>query len=170
MKAILQRLFDHLHWADQLAIAAVRDGAERSGTSRALLAHVLGAEHVWLARLEGRAATVSVWPDCSVDECVTLSAELRAAYAKYLDALDETTLALPVHYRNSAGVAFESRVDDILTHVALHGAYHRGQVALALRQEGARPNPTDYIAFVRGAPAATRDDATTARRGTSAPR
>ena len=38
----------------------------------------------------------------------------------------------------------------------LHGAYHRGQIALLLREGGAEPAPTDYIAFVRGAPAATR--------------
>ena len=63
-----------------------------------------------------------------------------------------------MHYRNSAGTAFDSRIDDILMHVAVHGAYHRGQVALSLRQEGVRPNPTDYIAFIRGAPTATRED------------
>jgi uncharacterized damage-inducible protein DinB len=38
----------------------------------------------------------------------------------------------------------------------LHGAYHRGQIALLIRQAGAVPAPTDYVAFVRGAPTATR--------------
>lgn len=159
VKVLLQRLFDHLFWADQLALAAVREGGERSGTSRALLAHVLGAEHVWLSRLEDRPSIVGVWPELTVDECARLAADLRVAFQSFLDAQDERSLARSVHYRNSAGAEFDSRVDDILTHVALHGAYHRGQVALALRQEGARPNPTDYIAFIRGAPTATREDA-----------
>jgi uncharacterized damage-inducible protein DinB len=44
----------------------------------------------------------------------------------------------------------------MLTHVAMHGSYHRGQIAAALRAGGDIPSPTDYIAFVRGAPAATR--------------
>ncbi|HEU5359182.1 MAG TPA: DinB family protein, partial [Gemmatimonadales bacterium] len=61
-----------------------------------------------------------------------------------------------VTYRNSAGLEFTSTVEDILLHVALHGAYHRGQVARALREGGAVPNATDYIAFIRGAPAARR--------------
>jgi uncharacterized damage-inducible protein DinB len=43
--------------------------------------------------------------------------------------------------------------------VALHGAYHRGQIAQLLRQNGAQPAATDYIGFVRGVPAATRHDA-----------
>jgi uncharacterized damage-inducible protein DinB len=40
--------------------------------------------------------------------------------------------------------------------VALHGSYHRGQIALLVRAGGSTPAPTDYIAFIRGAPAATR--------------
>jgi len=53
-------------------------------------------------------------------------------------------------------MAFRSRVEDILLHVVLHGCYHRGQVAIALREAGAEPSATDFIAFVRGVPAATR--------------
>ena len=47
-------------------------------------------------------------------------------------------------------------VGDILAHAVLHGSYHRGQVSLLVRDAGAQPQPTDFIAFVRGAPAATR--------------
>jgi uncharacterized damage-inducible protein DinB len=64
-------------------------------------------------------------------------------------------LAREVPYVNSAGAAFVSRVDDILLHVVLHSAYHRGQVSLLMRRSGGTPKPTDYIAFARGAPAAT---------------
>ena len=38
----------------------------------------------------------------------------------------------------------------------MHGSYHRGQVAMLLRQSGAEPLPTDYIVFVRGVPAAAQ--------------
>jgi uncharacterized damage-inducible protein DinB len=143
-------------WADALAISALRNSSGSIERPLELMAHVLGAEHVWLARLEGREASVAVWPQLSVDECERISRELRDAYAAFLSRQDEESLATPVHYRNSAGAAFDSRVDDILTHVALHGSYHRGQVALALRQDGSVPEPTDYIAFARGSPAATR--------------
>jgi uncharacterized damage-inducible protein DinB len=78
--------------------------------------------------------------------------ELRTLVAR----LNADGLAREVAYTNSAGQAFRSRVDDILVHVALHGAYHRGQLALLTRIGGGQPASTDYIAFVRGAPAATR--------------
>ena len=65
-----------------------------------------------------------------------------------------------VDYRNSAGISFSTSAGDILFHVMLHGQYHRGKVNLLLRQSGFPPVPTDYIAFVRGVPAATQADAT----------
>ena len=80
---------------------------------------------------------------------------------KALEVYDATDA--PITYRNRAGDQFTSTLDAILTHVALHGSYHRGQIAALLRGADQTPNPTDYIAFRRGAPAATRRDAEAAR-------
>jgi uncharacterized damage-inducible protein DinB len=102
---------------------------------------------------------VPVWPDPSLENCAALSATARRRYAALLGTLSASDLDRVIHYANSAGKEFDTRLEDILLHVALHGAYHRGQVALVLRDAGAEPGPTDYIAFVRGAPAATRRDA-----------
>jgi len=83
---------------------------------------------------------------------------VRDGFAALAEAITEAELRLSIAYRNSAGDAFQSTVEEILHHVFLHGAYHRGQVAMWLRSAGAEPAPTDYIAFARGAPAATRAD------------
>jgi len=37
----------------------------------------------------------------------------------------------------------------ILSHVIIHGGYHRGQIAILLRQAGSDPAVTDFIAYVR---------------------
>jgi uncharacterized damage-inducible protein DinB len=66
-------------------------------------------------------------------------------------ALDVAGLAREVAYRNSAGQAFTNSVADILAQVALHGSYHRGQLALLVRQGGASPAVTDFIVFARDA-------------------
>ncbi len=156
MKEHLERLFEHMAWADAKALAALRKSAGSSDLAHSELAHVLGAEHVWLARLEGRTATVPVWPTLSIDECESLAKETGAAYRAFLDRQDEASLEQQVHYRNSVGAEFDTKISDILLHVALHGSYHRGKVAAALRASGAEPAPCDYIGFVRGVPAATR--------------
>lgn len=158
MIELLRRLFSHLAWADGRALEALRAAQGEHARAQELLAHVAGSEGVWLARIEGRPPEVAVWPALSLDECEQLGRRVRAGYDALLARLDEAALARPVHYRNSAGLEFDTPVVDILLHVALHGAYHRGQVALLLRSAGAAPLPSDYIAWARGVPAATRSD------------
>lgn len=155
--AALSRLFAHVRWADTRAREALRnDPGALVERALELYAHVLGAEHVWLARLRQEAPTVAVWPKLSIAEAGRLADQLHAGFDAYLAGLGAGDLDREVTYTNSAGQAFTSRREDILLHVALHGCYHRGQVAMLVRDGGGTPAPTDYIAFVRGAPAATR--------------
>jgi uncharacterized damage-inducible protein DinB len=92
----------------------------------------------------------------TLDECESIARENVVAFTELLSRLTPDLLEKPITYRNSAGDQFTSTIEDILTHVAMHGSYHRGQIAASLRAGGDSPSPTDYIAFVRGAPAATR--------------
>jgi len=121
-----------------------------------LYAHIVGSEHVWLARITGEATDLPVWPLLDLSACRELTRSTLAAYRKLIAGLDEAGLARRVAYVNSAGATFENTVEDMLVHVAMHGSYHRGQIAAAMRAAGLEPSPTDYIAFIRGAPAATR--------------
>ncbi|HJU68038.1 MAG TPA: DinB family protein [Gemmatimonadaceae bacterium] len=151
----LRALMDHMAWADERILASLR---QPGVPPRALeiYAHVLGTEHNWLTRLEERPRTILVWPTLTLEECAQLSAENQRAFGAYVDRLASADLRRTVHYRNSAGVEFDSPIEDILLHVAMHGSYHRGQVTMLVRDAGAEPQPTDFIEFVRGAPAATR--------------
>jgi uncharacterized damage-inducible protein DinB len=118
-------------------------------------AHIVGTEHRWLTRIDGRTPAYAIWPKLTVDECT----ELAAQNVRELRETLKGDLERVVAYRNSAGLDLRSTVEDILTQVMLHGAYHRGQVSLLVRQGGGEPAPTDFIAFVRGVPAATQADA-----------
>jgi uncharacterized damage-inducible protein DinB len=151
----LHSLVDHMAWADGRVLESLRQSAV-SPRALEIYAHVLGAEHVWLARLEGRTPTLAVWPKMTIAECERVARENRAGFRSYVDRLTSEELRRTVHYRNSAGQEFDTPIEDILVHVAMHGSYHRGQVTLLVRDAGAEPQPTDYIAFVRGVPAATR--------------
>ncbi len=152
----LKRMNGHIAWADNRILEALRHAGDASPRALEIFAHVLGSEHVWLTRMLGTSARVAVWPAYDVDQCAELAAANHEAAAAFLDSLDDESVERSVHYRNSAGAAFDSKLSDILMHMALHGAYHRGQVNLLLRGAGAEPMPTDYIALSRGAPAATR--------------
>lgn len=159
MLATIRRLWDHVFWADDRlreAMAAAGPAAPEGAVRE--YAHLLAAEEVWLARLEQRPARAAVWPALDPAEAEALADRVHAGYRVFLARLDAGSLVTPVPYTNSAGRAFENTPADILMHVALHGQYHRGRINLWLRQEGLTPAPVDYIAFVRGVPAATRPD------------
>jgi len=154
----LHRLVAHLGWADALALGSLRNARPPDPRAFDIYRHVLGAEDVWLARLKGETPALAVWPELSLEECAGAARRNLEGLQRYLAALSPADLSRGVTYVNSAGNQFTSTVEDILLHLCLHGAYHRGQVSLALRTSGAEPAPTDYIAFARGSPAATRRD------------
>lgn len=153
----LRDLFRHAFWADTLLLDTLLSGIKEV-PEEALreLAHVLGAEEVWLSRVEGRTPRAEVWPDVDADRMKELAVQVQDGYAGLLTRLNDDDLGSDISYTNSAGNSFGTSLVDILMHVALHGQYHRGKINLLLRQAGKKPIPTDYIAFVRGVPAATR--------------
>jgi len=152
----LPKLIDHLEWADARASGALRAASSPPTKVREIFSHIVGSEHTWISRIEGRAPTIAIWPTLSDDELARVSGENVAALRHILDGATEVDFSRIVAYRTSAGHPYESTVEDILLHVALHGSYHRGQVATLLRQGGSEPIATDYILFSRDAPAASR--------------
>ena len=156
MREHFTKVYEHVAWADRLVLESLRSAHSVLKRDLDLYAHILGSEHVWLSRIMGTTAKVAVWPSLTLDECRRLATENAAAFADLISKLKEGGRGTPITYRNSTGDQYTSTVEDILTHVSLHGAYHRGQIAASLRAAGDTPSPTDYIAFARGSPAAKR--------------
>ena len=150
----IRRLFEHMWWADERVLQALETASAPPARAVGLYAHLLAAERVWIERVMGTNVTVTIWPEADLSACRRQAQETHDKYKAFLETVSSARLAQVVHYTSSAGEAFETRTDDILLQVALHGAYHRGQIALLLRDAGEEPAPTDYIVFARGVPAA----------------
>lgn len=165
----ISRLFDHLEWGNALVFDALSSELRPDPESLRLLAHILAAEELWLARIHGRAPRFPVWPSLTLDECARLASNSRAAFLDLLGSLDADALQRVVRYTNSAGYTFENSVGDILVHVALHGHYHRGQIARQLRTMGLTPPYTDFIGFARREQEGGASDAGRVNRAASAP-
>lgn len=149
-------LLHHMAWADDAARRQLADmpvgSAERARAER-IYAHLVAAEHVWFSRLTGVAARHGVWPEIDPDEAAALSTDTVAALVTWVESRSPDELERRIVYRNSAGTVFENRAIDVVLHLVMHGAYHRGQLALLARSSGADPASTDFIAWLRGAPA-----------------
>ena len=142
------RLLRYDAWANAETVGSLR--AEHA-PAKALrwMAHIVGAGEIWLARLREQPPAMAVWPDLDLDACAKGVTQLAGRWARYLETLGDGDLEDGVGYRNSRGDYWTSTVADILTHVTLHGAYHRAQIAAAVREAGGEPAYTDFIHAAR---------------------
>jgi RimJ/RimL family protein N-acetyltransferase/uncharacterized damage-inducible protein DinB len=153
---VLVRLQSHMAWANRRARDAVAQTSPEQRKGIELLGHILGAEQVWLSRMNGVTPTTAVWPALSLEQVDALARDNDRAFRELIFGQSVEGLRRNISYRTSGGDEYVSTVEDILLHLFLHGAYHRGQIAQGQRADGLVPASTDYIAFARGAPAAVR--------------
>ena len=140
------------------ALAAVppeRRGAREYRKAKTLLAHVVQARRLWLFRLgaarESPGAADFFPEDVSLQDLQGRLDAMHAAWSGYLERLDDLGLARHFEYRSLEGEPFRNTVADILTQLYGHSLYHRGQVALLLREMGAEPAVTDFVFWTREA-------------------
>ncbi len=123
---------------------------EAEGRIHQIFAHLLMAKKVWITRLRGEdSSSTKIWPELSWDDCSKLIDENSLSYREFLRNKPDEDLESVVIYKNSKGTEFRTPARDILTHVIIHGGYHRGQIATAVRKLGFEPVNTDYITYVR---------------------
>jgi uncharacterized damage-inducible protein DinB len=146
---ILVRLLRHLLWADERTAHALMSLPAPPAESTRLYAHILGAEATWLARIAGVPAEVTPWPALDVAGCVDLASRNRTAIITLIESLTAAEVSRSINYTNTQGIAFSNSVGDMLHHVVMHGMYHRGQVALGVREAGGTPLATDFILYAR---------------------
>lgn len=145
---MISTLLAYDEWANGRVLASLHN-APTDSKALQLMAHLLMAEKIWLERLLGRDTVgTDKSPTFTAAECELLSKENQSGFASVLEQFAER-LDTRINYRNLSGKEFTTSVSDILTHVMLHGAYHRGQIALAQRTAGNEPVNTDFITFER---------------------
>jgi uncharacterized damage-inducible protein DinB len=145
----LRRQFVYDAWANSEVLAGLRASARPAARPLQLLAHILSAERLWLERIRNQPQSLPVWPDFTIDQCEAQIAELALLWREFLGQVSPVGLSEKVTYKNSKGEPWTSTVEDILTHVVLHSAYHRGQIASQVRSGGEQPAYTDFIHAVR---------------------
>jgi uncharacterized damage-inducible protein DinB len=148
----LHRQFAYDAWANGEVFAVMKaSGLSGSAAKRAwqLLAHILSAERLWFERLKQQPQSLPVWPEFNPEQCEAEIAELGKLWNAYFAELSSGGLSENIQYKNSKGEPWNSSVQDVLTHVVMHSAYHRGQIASLMRANGAVPAYTDFIHAVR---------------------
>jgi uncharacterized damage-inducible protein DinB len=159
-KDALGRLLDYTEWANRrmIRMAATlsvddfrRDLGSSHGGVRGTLAHMLGAEWIWLERWKGVSPTHGV-DEGEFPDILALRARWKAIEQhrhSWFDNLDEAAVSKAIRYRNLKAKAFKAPLWQLVQHLCNHSTYHRGQAVTLLRQLGARVVATDLVVFDR---------------------
>ena len=145
----LRRLFAYDEWANREVLRSFQKAGTPPHPALKRLAHILGAAYLWYSRITGEPCPLAVWRDLTLSECEEYTDRVGAIWRKYLSSISEQQLSEPVSYKNSKGEPWTNTIQDILLHVAMHGVYHRGQIAGDMRTAGHTPAYTDFIHGVR---------------------
>lgn len=144
----LRATFVYNDWANWRVIRAL--GAQDSPKCLRILTHLLVTEKEYFERLYGKDSTdFDFWQELSLTECGDLAQETAESYARLLKRFDEEGLNLRASYKTSTGAAHENTYRELLTHVLIHSATHRGSIIAQMRAENIEPPKIDYIIYLR---------------------
>jgi uncharacterized damage-inducible protein DinB len=146
MTPLLQKLLRYDNWANRETLNSL--GRNAPPKSLKWMAHIVGAELLWLARLRNEPPVMAVWPDLDLNGCSDGLDEASRQWSAYLRSGGVHPYD-NVSYRNSKGETWTNTVEDVLIHVTIHSAYHRGQIAADVRSAGSEPAYTDYVHAAR---------------------
>ncbi len=158
-KAILDRHLQYTAWATNHVMTAIaelptedleRDFKTADRTIVATLAHIFGADRIWLDRVNGRRR--EKFMDDNERSLGFLREHWPPVHREWRQWLSGYTsdLNVPISYSDLKGNPFSSTPAEIILHVVNHGTHHRGQVSGFLRALGRTPPPLDLIRFYRG--------------------
>ena len=156
----VRQLYDYNAWSNRRAMEAAaaltpEQFTKPLGSSftsvRDTLAHIYGAEWLWLERFQGRSP--ASLPD--VKEFTNLASlrerwlEHEAQLLGFVRRLTQADLDRVMEYKTLKFGVYRNPLWQSMQHLVNHGTYHRGQVTTLLRQLGAQPILTDLMHFYR---------------------
>ena len=144
--AYFRQLAKHDQWANRAIIHALKNQPSPPPRALEIISHIEGTQWTWLSRMDKSIDPGKVWPGKSIEDCERELPKLHEAWEHLFNSAD---LDSTYPYSNTRGEKFESSIRDTLTHVFLHGHYHRGQIVLLIRQAGDIPPYIDFIEAVR---------------------
>jgi uncharacterized damage-inducible protein DinB len=110
------------------------------------MAHLVAARRRWLYRLGRWPESPALFPQAvTLEELPVLVASTEAAWAEYLETLDDAGLAREFEYATDDGRRFRWNVEGVLTQTFGHAWYHRGQIAQLVALLGGKAVDTDYV-------------------------
>src|SRR5689334_20056604 len=115
MKDTILELHRYNTWANaRVADAFSQLNDKVPARSLHLFSHIINAQHIWLARLQGTEPPYKVFQDHDVQTCITQSEISSQALVNLIERMEEDWLNGTIHYTNTQGKAYNNYIRHIL--------------------------------------------------------
>jgi uncharacterized damage-inducible protein DinB len=162
----IRPLFEYDRWANTRVMQSVaklsaeqftRDLGGSFRSVRDTLVHLIGGEWIWLQYWKAKSLDVKFIADLQerrnrlfAPEAYPTSAGVQAKWAEvereqreFVEGITDQSLEGLLPFRTTW-----VKLSELMQHVANHSTYHRGQIALMMRQLGSEPAATDFHVFL----------------------
>lgn len=148
MKHYFLKLYQYNAWATDRVLSALTRQQVQNDKILSIMGHIVAAQYLWLHRIKGLPpADVKLWGDYSLPQLVKMAEDAGRLWLEFIEETENFNRELT--YRNYTGDPYINNVEMIMIHLVNHSTYHRGQIALLLRQEKFEPINTDFITYDR---------------------
>jgi uncharacterized damage-inducible protein DinB len=149
MKNYLLKIYQYNAWANRRIIACLEQQAVSDGKILGIFAHCVAANFIWYNRfMDLPKSEYKLWDGhYSISEMKKMVEEANDLWISFIESNESFDRILKYH--NYVGEYYENNIQDIMIHLVNHGSYHRGQVAVLLRERGYKPVNTDLITYDR---------------------
>lgn len=149
MKDYFFNLFAFDYWTNVRLLQSMQTSTEIPERAKDLFNHLIAAAIIWRSRMQGEMPNVEVWEKFEEKDWQRLLDENYQLMSSFLNQLEEEGFQRKIHYYNTKGIAFDTVVSDILTHLIVHSAYHQGQINSLMKAFASTPVDLMYITYTR---------------------
>ena len=162
----IRLLYEYDRWANNRVFQAAstlsaeeftRDLGGNLRSTRDTLVHIISGEWIWLAYWKGPSHSSAFLTDLKSRRDVLFSvdvfpnvatvqskwAEIEKEQTEFVNQITNELLERMLPFRTT-----QVSLAHLMQHLANHSTYHRGQVALMMRQLNAEPAATDFHVFL----------------------
>lgn len=148
MKDYFTKLYRYNAWANHRVLDSLVRQAVADEKILTLMGHILAAEMIWLNRIMGLPPPgLDLWAPATTAELAERAAKSERQWHDFIGQLED--FDRDVSYTNQKNEHYTNPIIWILAHVVNHSSYHRGQIALRLREQGWEAVNTDLITYER---------------------
>ncbi len=150
MREYFSSLFNYNEWANQKLLITLQRNKINDEKVLTLYHHILVAQDVWLARINNQHENLDqLWTSKPLLDLIELTHNSSSQWKVFIDEYPTNSFEEVILYKSSKGVTHNSKLGDIIIHVANHGTHHRGQIIAELRSKDIEPPSLDFIFYKR---------------------